>query len=50
MLSKGAIEAAGKAGLMLNVRRGDLDEVLEALPALKSVPPFPASVIPNGWR
>jgi len=35
MLLKGAIEAAGKVGLMLNVRRADLDKVLEALPALK---------------
>ncbi len=35
MLLKGAIEAAGKVGLMLNVRRADLDNVLAVLPALK---------------
>jgi ATP phosphoribosyltransferase len=35
MLLKGAIEASGKVGLMLNVRREDLDKVLAVLPALK---------------
>ena len=35
MLLQGAIEAAGKVGLMLNVRREDLDRVLSVLPALK---------------
>jgi ATP phosphoribosyltransferase len=35
MLLKGAIEAAGKVGLMLNVRRDDLEGVLAVLPALK---------------
>lgn len=35
MLLKGAIEAAGKVGLMLNVRRTDLEGVLAVLPALK---------------
>jgi ATP phosphoribosyltransferase len=35
MLLQGAIQAAGKVGLMLNVRREDLDKVLNALPALK---------------
>ena len=35
MLLKGAIEASGKVGLMLNVRREDLDNVLAVLPALK---------------
>ncbi|MGH9398594.1 MAG: ATP phosphoribosyltransferase [Terriglobia bacterium] len=35
MLLKGAIDAAGKVGLMMNVRRVDLDAVLQALPALK---------------
>lgn len=35
MLLKGAIDAAGKVGLMMNVRREDLSAVLEALPALK---------------
>ena len=35
MLLQGAIEAAGKVGLMLNVRREDLERVLSVLPALK---------------
>jgi len=35
MLLKGAIDAAGKVGLMLNVRREDLQAVLDVLPALK---------------
>ncbi len=35
LLLKGAIEAAGKVGLMLNVRRDDLENVLAVLPALK---------------
>jgi ATP phosphoribosyltransferase len=35
MLLQGAIEASGKVGLMLNVRRDDLDNVLAVLPALK---------------
>jgi ATP phosphoribosyltransferase len=35
MLLMGAIEAAGKVGLMLNVRRADLEGVLAVLPALK---------------
>ena len=35
MLLQGAIEAAGKVGLMLNVRRDDVEKVLSILPALK---------------
>jgi ATP phosphoribosyltransferase len=35
MLLEGAINALGKVGLMLNVRRGDLPAVLGILPALK---------------
>jgi ATP phosphoribosyltransferase len=35
MLLQGAIEAAGKVGLMLNVLRRDLEKVLGVLPALK---------------
>ena len=35
MLLKGAIAASGKVGLMLNVRRVDLENVLAVLPALK---------------
>ncbi len=35
MLLRGAIEASGKVGLMLNVQRADLEGVLAVLPALK---------------
>ena len=35
MLLKGAIEASGKVGLMLNVHKDNLESVLEVLPALK---------------
>jgi len=35
MLLRGAIEASGKVGLMLNVRRADLEGVLAVMPALK---------------
>jgi ATP phosphoribosyltransferase len=35
MLLRGAIDAAGKVGLMLNVLRADLEKVLAVLPALK---------------
>ena len=35
LLLQGAIDAASKVGLMLNVRRADLERVLEVLPALK---------------
>jgi ATP phosphoribosyltransferase len=35
MLLEGAINALGKVGLMLNVRKSDLDAVLGVLPALK---------------
>jgi ATP phosphoribosyltransferase len=35
ILLQGAIEASGKVGLMLNVQRADLDDVLAVLPALK---------------
>src|SRR5579875_172557 len=35
MLLKSAIDAAGKVGLMMNVRREHLQEVLQVLPALK---------------
>lgn len=35
MLLRGAIEASGKVGLMLNVKRSDLEAVLAVMPALK---------------
>ena len=36
LMLQGAIAAANKVGLMLNVRRGDLPNVLSVLPALKN--------------
>jgi ATP phosphoribosyltransferase len=36
MLLGGAIAALGKVGLMLNVEKKNLDQVLKALPALKN--------------
>jgi ATP phosphoribosyltransferase len=36
MLLEGAINALGKVGLMLNVRKADIDRVLSVLPALKN--------------
>jgi ATP phosphoribosyltransferase len=36
MLLEGAISALGKVGLMLNVRKNDLEAVLKCLPALKN--------------
>jgi ATP phosphoribosyltransferase len=36
LMLKGAIAAASKVGLLLNVRRADLDAVLAVLPALKN--------------
>ena len=35
MLLEGAIAAMGKVGLMMNVRKADLETVLKVLPALK---------------
>jgi ATP phosphoribosyltransferase len=35
LLLKAAIEAQGRVGLMLNVKRGDLEKVLALLPALQ---------------
>lgn len=35
LLLRAAIEAHGRVGIMLNVRRGDLDDVLTLLPALQ---------------
>jgi ATP phosphoribosyltransferase len=35
LLLKAAIEAQGRVGLMLNVRRHDLDQILAQLPALQ---------------
>ena len=36
MLLEGAISAMGKVGLMMNVRKADIDQVINVLPALKN--------------
>jgi len=47
MLLQGAIQASGKVGLMLNVRREDLEKVLSVLPALKR--PTISNLSELGW-
>ena len=47
MLLQGAIAALGKVGVMLNVRRSDLDAVLEVLPALRR--PTISSLSDDEW-
>ncbi len=47
LLLKGALEAKGKVGLKLNVRRKDLNKVLKILPALKN--PTISSLAIKGW-
>ena len=47
MLLDGAIKAYNRVGLMLNLRREDLDKVLSALPALRN--PTIAQLSDPGW-
>jgi ATP phosphoribosyltransferase len=47
MLLQGAINAYSRVGLMLNVRRDDLQKVLAALPALRN--PTVAQLSDSGW-
>jgi ATP phosphoribosyltransferase len=47
LLLKAAIEAQGRVGLMLNVRRADLDGVLALLPALQR--PTISALSDNDW-
>jgi len=47
LLLKAAIEAQGRVGLMLNVRRGDLPAILDILPALQR--PTIAGLSDEGW-
>jgi ATP phosphoribosyltransferase len=47
LMLDGALQARGRVGLMLNVRREDLDEVLAVLPALNQ--PTIASLSDAGW-
>jgi len=47
MLLQGAINAYSRVGLMLNVRRDDLDKVLAALPSLRN--PTIAQLSDSGW-
>jgi ATP phosphoribosyltransferase len=48
MLLEGAINALGKVGLMLNVRRDQLNDVLAVLPALKR--PTVSQLSDDDWR
>ncbi len=43
----GAIEAQGKVGIKLNVKKKDLDKVIDVLPALRK--PTVSSLITPGW-
>ncbi len=47
LMLRGAIEAQGRVGLMLNVRKQDLENVLKVLPALNS--PTVSSLSDSGW-
>ena len=47
LLLRAAIEAQGRVGLMLNVRRVDLDKILALLPALQR--PTISSLSDQGW-
>jgi len=47
MLLEGAMMALGKVGLMLNVRRDDLNAVIATLPALKN--PTISQLSDNAW-
>lgn len=47
MLLEGAIKAYNRVGLMMNVREGDLEKVLAALPALRN--PTVAHLSDPGW-
>ncbi len=47
MLLDGAIQATSRVGLMLNVRQGDLDKVIAALPALRN--PTISQLSDAGW-
>lgn len=47
LMLRGAIEAQGRVGLMLNVRKQDLENVLKVLPALNS--PTVSTLSDSGW-
>jgi ATP phosphoribosyltransferase len=47
LLLRAAIEAQGRVALMLNVRRSDLETVVNLLPALQR--PTVASLSAEGW-
>jgi ATP phosphoribosyltransferase len=47
MLLEGAINAMGKVGLMMNVERSSLQEVLNVLPALKT--PTISTLADENW-
>jgi ATP phosphoribosyltransferase len=47
MLLRGAIEAEAKVGLKMNVKAGQLDALLQSLPALRN--PTVSSLSQTGW-
>lgn len=47
LMLKGAMAAEGKVGLMMNVKRADLDAVLSILPALQT--PTISGLSDAGW-
>lgn len=47
MLLRGAIRATGKVGLKMNIRKVDLDKIMEILPAMKR--PTISELIGNEW-
>ena len=47
LMVKGALEAEGKVGLMMNVKRSDLDHVISVLPALQN--PTISSLSDPNW-
>jgi ATP phosphoribosyltransferase len=47
LMLRGALDAEGRVGLMLNVRRSDLDRVLSVLPALQK--PTIATLSDSEW-
>lgn len=47
MLLKAVLAAEGKVGLMLNIRKNDLDKALEKLPALER--PTVSALAEDGW-
>lgn len=47
LLLRGAIQASGKVGLKLNIKRSDLEKIKESIPAMKR--PTMAPLLDNEW-